>query len=93
MRGDCVAGELEYILPKYCDPVPRDGAAALRRGEKPFPSEKRLAEIDVRRLRAHTACMYTLHVHVHVHVHVACRMHMCMCTVCAPGAHGRTAQP
>ena len=93
VRGDCVAGELEYILPKYCDPVPRDGAAALRRGEKPFPSEKRLAEIDVRRLRAHTACMYTLHVHVHVHVHVACRMHMCMCTVCAPGADGRTAQP
>lgn len=47
VRGDCVAGELEYILPKYCDPVPRDGTAALRRGEKPFPSEQRLAEIDV----------------------------------------------
>jgi len=27
--------------------VPRDGTAALRRGEKPFPSEQRLAEIDV----------------------------------------------
>ena len=27
--------------------MPRDGTAALRRGEKPFPSEQRLAELDV----------------------------------------------
>ena len=52
VRGDCVAGELEYIMPKYCDPVPRDGSAAnLRKGEVPFPSEQRLAEIDVRTRR------------------------------------------
>ena len=24
VRGDCVAGELEYIMPKYCDPAPAE---------------------------------------------------------------------
>ena len=38
VRGDCVAGELEYIMPKYCDPTPRAG---------PFPSLERLASVDV----------------------------------------------
>jgi len=43
VRGDCVAGELEYIMSKYCDATPRKP----RRGEKPWPSEERLAELDV----------------------------------------------
>ena len=38
VRGDCVATELEYIMPKYCDPTPRAG---------PFPSLERLASVDV----------------------------------------------
>lgn len=38
IRGDCVAGELEYIKPKYCSPHPRVGN---------FPSEERLNQIDV----------------------------------------------
>ena len=38
IRGDCVAGELEYIMPKYCSPQPRRGN---------FPSEDRLNQIDV----------------------------------------------
>ena len=38
VRGDCVAGELEYIMPKYCSPVPRSGN---------WPSEERLNAIDV----------------------------------------------
>ena len=40
VRGDCVAGELEYIMPKYCSPPAREP-----RG--PWPSEARLNEIDV----------------------------------------------
>ena len=92
VRGDCVAGELEYIMPKYCDPVPRDGTAAtLRKGEAPFPSEQRLAEIDVRaplqpyvrRLQPYViGCrMHTLHVHAHVHAHAHAHVH-CMRTRC-----------
>ena len=38
VRGDCVATELEYIMPKYCDPTPRS---------RPFPSLERLASVDV----------------------------------------------
>ncbi|EOD39388.1 hypothetical protein EMIHUDRAFT_439876 [Emiliania huxleyi CCMP1516] len=39
VRGDCVAGELEYIMPKYCSP------RAKRAGG--WPSEARLREADV----------------------------------------------
>ena len=38
IRGDCVAGELEYIMGKYCSPQPRAGN---------WPSEERLNQIDV----------------------------------------------
>ena len=38
IRGDCVAGELEYIMGKYCSPIPRAGH---------WPSEDRLNRIDV----------------------------------------------
>ena len=38
VRGDCVAGELEYIMPKYCSPIERKGN---------WPSEQRLNQIDV----------------------------------------------
>ncbi|KAL1499715.1 hypothetical protein AB1Y20_012413 [Prymnesium parvum] len=41
VRGDCVAGELEYILPKYCAHHPRRAAAGG------WPSEERLRRIDV----------------------------------------------
>lgn len=45
VRGDCVAGEYEYIIDKYCSPQPK----------KPppfgypswYPDEKRLAQVDV----------------------------------------------
>lgn len=40
VRGDCVAGELEYIMPKYCSPRPTDP-----RGR--WPSEERLYQADV----------------------------------------------
>ena len=40
VRGDCVAGEIEYILDKYCSPRERDP-----RGR--WPSEARLNAIDV----------------------------------------------
>ena len=39
VRGDCVAGELEYIMPKYCS------RHRLPRGN--WPSEERLERIDV----------------------------------------------
>ena len=85
VRGDCVAGELEYIMPKYCDPVPRDGSAAtLRKGEVPFPSEQRLAEIDVRTRR--------LQPYVRRLQPYLARLQPYMCTACAPGAHGQATQ-
>ena len=40
VRGDCVAGELEYIWPKYCSPTELDPKGR-------WPSESRLREIDV----------------------------------------------
>ena len=39
MRGDCVAGELEYIMPKYCSPRAKTAGG--------WPSEARLREADV----------------------------------------------
>ena len=39
VRGDCVAGELEYIMPKYCSPRPPRA--------RNWPSEERLNSIDV----------------------------------------------
>jgi len=41
VRGDCVAGELEYIMPKYCSPEP------LKAMPGTWPSEERLKQIDV----------------------------------------------
>jgi len=39
VRGDCVAGELEYIMPKYCSPRAKTAGG--------WPSEARLREADV----------------------------------------------
>ena len=38
VRGDCVAGKLEFVLHKYCSSTPRSGK---------FPSEARLDQLDV----------------------------------------------
>ena len=54
-RGDCVAGEYEYIIDKYCAAPARGsarGSASTKRLAKHgelgwYPSESRLAEVDV----------------------------------------------
>mmetsp|Transcript_15089 Transcript_15089/g.32231 ORF Transcript_15089/g.32231 Transcript_15089/m.32231 type:complete len:443 (+) Transcript_15089:256-1584(+) len=43
VRGDCVAGELEYIMPKYCSP----SWQSARKASAGWPSEDRLIKADV----------------------------------------------
>ena len=45
LRGDCVAGELEYIMDKYCSAPGRPPHPLARRHK--FPSEERLNALDV----------------------------------------------
>eukprot|EP00966_Prymnesium_polylepis_P184647 4279719-Prymnesium_polylepis.1 len=41
VRGDCVVGEIEHIIGKYCDPP-----SARPRPAGDWPSEERLRQID-----------------------------------------------